>query len=95
MYVANVKWECNMSENGVEGTEVVEWTFLMTIVLVGLKVSKSWFWKSDWTSFEIYELHWSYSLEIYEQNWPWRNGVRKHLRPVYQHVWRKDKQSTF
>jgi hypothetical protein len=30
-----------MSENGAEGTEVVEWTFLMTIVLVGLKVSKS------------------------------------------------------
>jgi hypothetical protein len=30
-----------MSENGVEVSEMVEWTFLMTIALVGLKVRGS------------------------------------------------------
>jgi len=35
MYVASVKWEWNISENGAEDTEVVEWTILMTIVPEG------------------------------------------------------------
>ena len=57
-----------MSENGAQVSEVVEWTFLMTTMLVGLKVRSSRFWKCDRTSFEIYELHGSYYLDLYTQN---------------------------
>jgi hypothetical protein len=75
-----------MSENSAEFSEVVEWTFLMTNAQVGPKVMRSWFLKSDVTSFEIYELHWSYALEFHIQNCPRRTGVRERVHCGYQYI---------